>query len=95
MACNIEELLQDACLNGFNCLPSQRSYDIVLAQLLCEILEASGGGGGGGGGSSEGEVFTGFYGGGTPTQTPTQNAAIAYDRDPPQNMWVWDGSTWI
>lgn len=44
--------------------------------------------------SCEQEVFSGYYGGGTPTQTPTTASAIADDLDSPYNHWVWNGSAW-
>lgn len=40
MACDIEQLQADACENGFACLSSLRQYDIVMAQLLCELKDA-------------------------------------------------------
>lgn len=42
-----------------------------------------------------GSVFSGHYGGGTPTQTPTGTSAIAYDLDAPFQVWNWDGSAWF
>tara|TARA_R110000868_G_scaffold410412_1_gene698383 strand:+ start:2296 stop:2523 length:228 start_codon:yes stop_codon:yes gene_type:complete len=41
------------------------------------------------------QVFSGNYGGGTPTQTPTTSAAIAYDLDAPNLDWRWDGTAWF
>jgi hypothetical protein len=42
------------------------------------------------------QVFSGFYGGGLPTDTPTTSAAWAYDKDPPNTSYQWDSdnSTW-
>lgn len=48
----------------------------------------------GAGAGGSGSVFSGHYGGGTPTDTPTSSAAIAYDLDAPFNMWTWNGSAW-
>lgn len=44
MALDVNQLLADACANGFSCLPNLRSYDIVLAELLYEISESTGSG---------------------------------------------------
>jgi hypothetical protein len=41
-----------------------------------------------------GSVFSGFYGGGLPTDVPTTSAAIAYDLDPPNTTYQWDGTQW-
>jgi len=63
---------------------------------LLKIVDLLGGGIGvftGGGGS--GSVFSGNYGGGPPTQTPTSSAAIAYDLDAPNAVWNWNGSVWF
>lgn len=46
-------------------------------------------------GGGSGSVFSGHYGGGTPTQTPTSTSAIAYDLDAPFSVWNWDGSAWF
>lgn len=48
----------------------------------------------GSGAGSDQEVFSGNYGGGTPTQTPSTGSAIAYDLDSPFDSWVWNGSAW-
>ncbi len=40
------------------------------------------------------DVFSGFYGGSLPTDVPTSTAAIAYDLDPPNTMYQWDGTQW-
>jgi len=40
MACDVNQLLDDACTNKFTCLPTLRAYDIVMAQLLCEVKDA-------------------------------------------------------
>jgi hypothetical protein len=40
------------------------------------------------------QVFSGFYGGGLPTDTPTTSAALAYDLDPPNTTYQWDGAQW-
>lgn len=48
-----------------------------------------------GGFGGAGSVFSGNYGGGTPTQTPTTSSAIAYDLDPPNAIWHWNGSNWF
>ena len=40
------------------------------------------------------DVFSGFYGGGLPTDTPTTSAALAYDLDPPNTLYQWDGVNW-
>lgn len=64
---------------------------------LHKIVDLLGGGIGvftGGGG---GAVFFGNYGGGTPTQTPTNpaNGAVAIDLDAPNPIWYWNGSAWF
>ena len=41
------------------------------------------------------QVFSGHYGGISPTVTPTTSAAIAYDLDAPNLDWRWDGSAWF
>lgn len=41
-----------------------------------------------------GSVFSGFYGGGLPTDVPTVSAALAYDLDPPGTLYLWDGTIW-
>lgn len=45
--------------------------------------------------SSPQSVFSGNYGGSTPSDSPIAAAAIAYDLDSPFNMWRWNGSAWI
>lgn len=92
MACNVNTLLQDACTNGFSCLGSLRDYDVVMAELLCEIKDAIEAGGGGGGGPTQ--VFKGHYGGAAPGTVPLASAAIAYDLDAPYATWKWDGANW-
>lgn len=46
------------------------------------------------GGSSSQQVFSGFYGGGLPTDVPTTTAALAFDLDPPNTLYMWDGAIW-
>lgn len=41
-----------------------------------------------------GSVFSGFYSGGLPTDTPITSAALAYDLDPPGALYFWDGTIW-
>lgn len=85
--CSASELVEAA--ECFACL-SKQQLQAVIAQLLCDI-NANGGGGGGGGAI---QVFRGAYGGGTPTDTPTTSAALAYDTDPPYSLWKWSGTAW-
>lgn len=59
----------------------QRSL-VKIAQLLYD----SGGGG-------EQQVFSGDYGGGTPTDTPTASAATAYDTSN-GTEWHWYANAW-
>lgn len=85
-----EALSQAACID---CLtPSQQQAIQTLAALA--TIENGGVVGGGAGASPAPQVFCGFYGGGTPTDTPTTDAAIAYDKDSPFDLWFWDGSAW-
>lgn len=44
--------------------------------------------------SGSGGVFSGFYGGSLPTDTPTTSAAMAYDLDFPGALYFWDGTIW-
>lgn len=63
---------------------------------LAKIVDLLGGGVGVfTGGSGSGSVFSGNYGGGPPTQTPTGTSGIAYDLDAPNATWMWDGSAWF
>lgn len=48
---------------------------------------------GGDGGSGEQQVFSGNYGGGTPTDTPTADEAIAIDKDTGAE-WHWFDGAW-
>ena len=41
MACNIETIIADACTNKFSCVDSEKMLLIIIAQLLCEIAEAT------------------------------------------------------
>ena len=41
MACNINAILTDACTNKFTCVDSEKMLLIIIAQLLCEIAEAT------------------------------------------------------
>lgn len=41
MACNIDTILTDACSNKFTCVDSEKVLLIIIAQLLCEIAEAT------------------------------------------------------
>lgn len=80
MACNVNTLLEDACTNGFSCIPTLRHHDIAMAQLLCEIKDALAGGITG---------VTGVYSGvGSPVGvvTPTGTAAVYFDTS--------DGTQW-
>lgn len=70
-----------------DCLSSAQ-LDAIETYLSCQIANAGGGEG------SLVQVFSGNYGGGTPTQTPTSPAAVAYDLDSPFNFWHWDGAAW-
>lgn len=47
-----------------------------------------------GGSSGSAQVFSGFYGGGLPTDVPVTTAALAYDLSPPNTLYMWDGSIW-
>lgn len=40
------------------------------------------------------QVFSGTYGGGLPTDTPTTSAALAFDLDTPGTLYFWDGALW-
>lgn len=40
MACDVNDLLEKACENKFTCLPDEKSRDVVLAQLLCDLKDA-------------------------------------------------------
>jgi len=40
------------------------------------------------------DVFSGHYSGGLPTDVPTTASALAYDLDPPNTLYQWDGSQW-
>ena len=63
---------------------------------LHKLVDLFGGGSGGtGGGVLSPEVFSGHYSGGTPTQTPSGTAAIAYDLDAPFAVWSWSGTAWF
>lgn len=64
-------------------------FDAIETMFTCLFVNS----GGGGGGATQ--VFSGNYGGGEPTQTPTTSAAIAYDLDSPFTMWTWSGSSWL
>ncbi len=85
--CSASELVEAA--ECFACL-SKQQLQAVIAQLLCDI-NANGGGGGGGGAT---QVFSGHYGAGTPSNTPTASAALAYNLDSPYQIFAWDGSAW-
>jgi hypothetical protein len=69
-----------------DCLSSAQ-LDAIETYLSCQIANGTGGG-------AAQRVFNGHYGGGTPTQTPVVDSAIADDLDEPFNHWVWDGTTW-
>lgn len=58
------------------------------------ILQATRGITTGGGGGGAVQVFSGHYGGGTPTDVPTTSAALAYDLDPDFVIWHWSGIAW-
>lgn len=45
MANEVNQILEDACTNGFSCLGSLRLFDIALAELLYEITINGGAGG--------------------------------------------------
>ena len=45
------------------------------------------------GGGTPPQVFSGNYGGGTPTDVPTATAALAYDTGTGA-IWQWVGSAW-
>lgn len=77
MACDVNQLQRGACANGFSCLSNLRQYDVVMAELLCEIKEALVAGGGGGGGTQR--VYAGNYGGVKPVFVPATTEAIATD----------------
>lgn len=85
--CSASTLVEAA--KCFECL-SKQQLQAVIAQLLCDI-NANGGGGGGGGAT---QVFSGNYGAGSPTQTPTTSAAVAYNLDAPYQIFTWDGAAW-
>lgn len=40
MSCNATDVFRSACTNGFAGLSSLRDYDVVLAELLCELKDA-------------------------------------------------------
>ena len=85
MACNVDQLLDDACTNKFTCLPTLRHYDIVLAQLLCELVTTLQTGSGG-----TQEVFSGS---GAPNVSPTATAAIWINTDD-GSLYEWYLGAW-
>lgn len=90
VSCNPETLAAAAV----EFLPSSVSpamLNAIETYLVCQLNQSGGGGGGGG----VQRVFSGNYGGGTPSDTPIASEAIAYDLDPPNNFWIWTGSAWI
>ena len=88
MACDVNQLLSDACTNKFSCLPSLRDYDIVLAELLCEIKDGLAGGISGVTG-----VYAGNYGGVAPVFVPASSAAIAIDTTT-GTQWNYFSGSW-
>ena len=86
--CNINTLLANA--SCFNCL-SEGELAVIELQLLCEILSAGGTGTGSGGGI---QGFSGNYGGGQPTSTPTSgNIGYAVDTSNGR-QWVYYSGAW-
>ncbi|OLE10697.1 MAG: hypothetical protein AUG89_11580 [Acidobacteria bacterium 13_1_20CM_4_56_7] len=75
----------------FSCFSNASMADMMELALLDQIYQNITGTGGGG----IGEVFSGHYAGGAPTQVPTAPAAIAYDLDAPNNEWLWNGVAWF
>lgn len=76
--------IDSAIANGYDRL----SYRDIL---LCILEGITSGGGSGGTGDVQG--FSGNYGGGTPTDTPTTSVAIAYDTSNGQ-PWAWYSGAW-
>lgn len=62
---------------------------------LHKLVDLFGGSGSGGAGVLSPEVFSGNYGGASPTQTPSGSSAVAYDLDAPHPVWYWNGSAWF
>lgn len=95
MACDINETLAKACENKFSCLPSLREFDVVLAQLMCEVKTALENGGGGGGAARA--IYTDTYtdpnvAGLVPTD-PTHGATFYQDPSITlYNQWNWSVS---
>jgi hypothetical protein len=85
MACQIDEILADACENGFSCLPSLREYDIVIAQLLCDLKDSLAGGISGVSG-----VYSG-HGDPTGVVVPSGSAAVYFDEDSGTQWNYYDG----
>lgn len=72
--------------------PGERTTGILVDEEGRIIVSPLGGPAGPGGGAAQ--VFSGNYGGGVPTDTPTTTAALAYDLDDPFTLWHWDGAAW-
>ena len=86
-ACDLTTLQTDACTNGFaQAAQDETMFRAILLQLACNI--ASGGGPGG-----AQQVFSGNYGGGEPSQTPTADEAIAIDTST-GDLWKWYSGAW-
>ena len=88
MACDVSTLLEDACTNGFSCIPTLRHYDIAIAQLLCEIKDAIEAGGGGG------TTCCNVSGVGSPVGVTTPTVVNQFYRDTVGNtLWQSTGLT--
>ena len=72
------------CLES--CIPAGYVPYAILAQLANLT---------GGGGTGDVQGFSGAYGGGEPTETPTSSTAVAFDTDSdPAAISYWYGGAW-
>ena len=77
--------------SDWSALPPGSTNRIILEKIGSNVYAAWAESGGGATGT---QVFSGFYGGALPTDTPTTSAALAYDLDPPYTLYFWDGTIW-
>lgn len=85
MTCTPQALLSAATSAGFTRM-SMMQLEVVMTYLLCNLA-------GGGGGLGEQEVFSGNYGGGVPTDTPTASSALGIDTSNGV-VWQWYSNAW-